>query len=118
MYMRYQRTFTNGAVVVLFGLLFASFSAPGAPGEEKARVSVECTQASGLIAINIENHRKIGSVHMEVKDSGGRTVYVEEGKAYGDELVRRLDKGMFPKGEATITVVARDFSITEVFIIQ
>ncbi|MCB0770224.1 MAG: hypothetical protein KDC00_07445 [Flavobacteriales bacterium] len=111
-------TIKSAAFVVFFGPLLASFAAPGAPGEDRARVTVECSRASGLIAISIENHRKIGSVHMEMKDSSGRTVYVEEGKAYSDELVRRLDKGMFPKGEATITVVARDFSITQAFVIQ
>lgn len=97
----------------------ASAVAPSHPDEKsKATVSVNCTRASGLIQVNIQNHRKIGNVHLVVKDAKGKTVYVEEGKAMTEELVRRFDKGMFPKGNATLTVEARDFTITQAFTIQ
>lgn len=92
--------------------------APSHPEEKKATVSVECSRASGLVLVNILNHRKIGNVHLVVKDAKGKTVYVEEGKAMTEELVRRFDKGMLPKGEATITVEARDFTITQAFTVQ
>ena len=46
------------------------------------------------------------------------TVYFEEGKANTEELVRRFDKGMFPKGAATLHVQARDLDITQHFTVQ
>ncbi len=79
---------------------------------------MECTRASGLIQLSILNHRRIGKVHIEVRDAKGALVYVEEGKAMAEELVRRFDKGLFPKGTATLSVKARDFDITQSFTIQ
>jgi hypothetical protein len=79
---------------------------------------VDCSRGSGMIQVNILNHRKIGNVHLVVKDALGKTVYIEDGKAMTEELVRNFDKGMFPKGEATLTVEARDFTITQAFTIQ
>ncbi|MBL7951013.1 MAG: hypothetical protein JNM62_04780 [Flavobacteriales bacterium] len=99
-------------------LASSSAMAPSHPDEKKATVSVECTRASGLVQVNILHHRKIGNVHLVVKDAKGKTVYVEEGKAMTEELVRRFDKGMLPKGAATITVEARDFTITQGFMVQ
>lgn len=84
----------------------------------QAVVSVDCQRGSGLINVSILNHRKIGKVHLEVRDAKGRIVYVEDGKAMTGELVRRFDKGMFPKGEATLMVQARDFTITQSFVVQ
>ncbi len=81
-----------------------------------ATVSVECSIASGLIQLQVLHHRRIGKVEIEVRDSEGDLVYLEVGKAMGDELVRRLDKGMFPKGEATLRVKTRDFDITRPFL--
>lgn len=86
--------------------------------KEKATVSVACSRASGLIEVNILNYRKIGKVRLVVKDAAGELVYVEEGKALSDVLVRRLDKSMLPKGAATVTVEARDFTITQAFTVQ
>ncbi len=115
--MTLRHTFVLAAFSAVLGT--ASALAPSHPDERgKATVSVECTRASGLIQVNILNHRKIGNVHLVVKDAKGKTVYVEEGKAMTEELVRRFDKGMFPKGAATLTVEARDFSITQAFTVQ
>lgn len=91
-------------------------AAPG--GENEATVFVEANRTSAFIHILINNHRKIGGVTLEVKDLEGRVLYREEGKAMTGELVRRLDKGVFPKGEHTVTVVSRDFSITQRFTIE
>lgn len=87
-----------------------AFCAPGPV--EKSTVVVECVKGSGLIQVNIENHRKIGNVLIEVRNNQGQLVYREEGKAMTGELVRRLDKGMFANGPATVTVESRDFRIT------
>jgi len=94
----------------------ANGAVPG--GDNEATVFVEATRTSAFIHILINNHRKIGNVALEVKDLGGRVLYREEGKAMTGELVRRLDKGVFPKGEHTVTVVSRDFSITQRFTIE
>ncbi len=87
-------------------------------GGGEAVVRVECSSASALIQIQIQNHRKIGSVVLEIRDDKGRSLYREEGKASSTELVRRLDKGVFPNGEHTLTVSARDFSITQKLVIE
>jgi|GEM_PF-945728 len=87
-------------------------------GNDRSRVSVECSRSSGLIQVNILNFRKIGHVQITVKDAQGKTLYIEEGKSMSEELIRRLDKGMFPKGAATLVVEARDFNITHPFTIQ
>ena len=115
-----SRSSTYGKTIAtaIAALLFSTVALAGEAGEKEAGVKVCSTPTSGLIEVSIENHRKIGNVRMEVKDSSGRTVYVEEGKAMSDELVRRLDKGMFAKGNATLTVETRDFVITQGFTVQ
>ncbi len=114
-------TLRHTLVLAAFSTVLGTTSAmaPSHPDEKsKASVSVNCSRGSGLIQVNILNHRKIGNVHLVVKDANGRTVYVEEGKAMTEELVRRFDKGMLPKGAATVTVEARDFTITQPFTVQ
>ena len=107
--------------VLFLGVLLGAGTSAGAAlpgGGDGATVSVECDRGSGLILISITNHRRIGNVKLEVRDAQGKSLYYEEGKAMTEELVRRLDKGVFPKGEAMLTVTARDLSITQRFIIQ
>lgn len=103
----------GSVMAVAFMLAAPAFSAP-LPAE-KSSVSVECVKGSGLIQVSIENHRKIGNVLIEVRNEKGEVVYREEGKALTGELVRRLDKGMFRNGPATVTVESRDFRITRAF---
>lgn len=91
-------------------------STPG--GDERATVFVEASRSSAFVHIMVNNHRRIGNVTIEVKDLAGNTLYREEGKALTGELVRRLDKGVFPRGEHTLTVTARDLNITQRFIIE
>lgn len=115
--MRFTRW--SSALVLCLSLSALSALATNGPEERgRSTVSVDCQRGSGLINISILNHRKIGKVHLEVRDAKGRVIYIEEGKAMTEELVRRFDKGMFPKGAATLTVQARDFHITESFTIQ
>lgn len=87
-------------------------------GGEEATVFVEAGRGSAFIHILVNNHRRIGNVVIEVRDIHGRTLYKEEGKAMTDELVRRLDKGMFPRGEHLLAISARDLSITQRFTIE
>lgn len=87
-------------------------------GDDEATLFVETQRNSAFINILVNNHRRIGNVVIEVKDLDGRVLYHEEGKAMTGELVRRLDKGVFPKGEHALTVLARDFSITQRFTIE
>jgi urease gamma subunit len=106
------------AVALLMVLLHGSTMALAPGGDNAAAVKVECTKASALIQINIQNHRKIGNVVLEIRDEAGRSLYREEGKAMSTELVRKLDKGVFPKGAHTLTVSARDFSITQELVVE
>lgn len=104
-------------VTLCFTSLHARSSEPS-NDRGTAKVSVECKRTSGLVELNIHHFRKIGKVRIVVKDGSGSTVYVEEGKAMTTELVRKLDKGMFPKGNATMIVEARDLSVAQPFVIQ
>lgn len=116
--------FTFGAVIrylvplAVVALLCAAPAQAFPGGNDEAKVSVQCARGSGLIQVNIQNHRKIGKVLLEVKDAKGHVLYSEEGKAMTEELVRRLDKGLFPKGETTLEVTAKDFAITHHFVIE
>ena len=107
------------ALALATALMCSSMGATASPeGNDPVNVKVQCTRASSLIQIEVASHRKIGAVSLEVKDRKGVTLYREEGKALTPELVRRLDKGVFPKGTHTLTVVARDFARTEAFTIE
>jgi hypothetical protein len=98
-------------------LLLSAPTHANAPGEGSS-VRVECTRSSAFIQVQVNSDRKIGKVVLEVRDADGRTLYREEGKAMTGELVRRLDKGAFPRGTHTITVRARDLDITQQFSID
>ncbi|MFZ1688124.1 MAG: hypothetical protein WAU70_11915 [Flavobacteriales bacterium] len=87
-------------------------------GKENATVRVECTRSSSLINISILNERRIGKVKIMVCDAAGKIFYIEEGKAMKGELVRRIDKQGFAKGEMFLTVEARDFHITQRFVVE
>ena len=93
-------------------------NSPFVPGNEDATVTVEASRTSGIILVSVTNHRKIGNVVLEVRNAEGAMLYKEEGKAMTSELVRRLDKGLFPKGPMTLSVKARDFAITQRFSIE
>lgn len=115
-----ERMITGSCIraVGLALLLVSSGQAMAGGGTRSGAVTVECTRSSSFIRIDITNHRKIGNVTIEVRDASGRSLYYEEGKAMTEELVRRLDKGVFPKGTAVLTVTARDLRITQQFTIQ
>jgi hypothetical protein len=100
----------------LIGTTVPAFSGPGKDGSTK--VEVIASRQSALVSVNIVNHRKIGNVVIEVRDAKGVVLYKEEGKALTPELVRRLDKGVFPKGQLTLSVTARDFSVTRPLVIE
>jgi hypothetical protein len=102
--------------VGLIGTTIPAFSGPGKDGPTKVEVSA--SRQSALVSVNIVSHRKIGNVVIEVRDAKGHVLYKEEGKALTPELVRRLDKGVFPKGELTLSVTARDFSVTRPFVVE
>lgn len=79
---------------------------------------VECTRSSSLINISIQHERSIGKVKITVCDANGKVFYIEEGKAMKGELIRRIDKQGFAKGEMILTVEARDFHITQRFVVE
>jgi hypothetical protein len=107
-----KRTILTGSL--LLSLLAPPVSKAAAPGcTSTPRFDVTCNRGSGLLAFNVVNCRRIGNVVIEVRDAAGRTVYREEGKAMTAELVRRLDRGSFPKGELTLSVTAKDFAVSQ-----
>jgi len=115
--MRLSRDCSFFASALAVGLLLSAPVQANAPGEGSS-VRVECTRSSAFIQIEVNSDRKIGNVVLEVRDAEGRTLYREEGKALTAELVRRLDKGAFPRGTHTITVRSRDLDITQQFSIE
>jgi hypothetical protein len=104
-------------------LLFL-FLAPAVPaasckaGEENARVVVQCSRSSAFVNVNINSCRKIGKVLIEVLDTKGTVLYREEGKALTPELIRRLDKGGFPRGPLTVHVTTKDFHLAQDFTVE
>lgn len=90
---------------------------PGHP-EGAARVEVTCTRASAFVNVSINSDRPIGKVVIEVVDEQGRTWYKEEGKALTAELIRRLDKGGFPRKQMTLKVTAKDFEVSRPFKVE
>ena len=102
-----------------FALLLALPATAAGPGCGRAtKLLVSCARNSALIDLSIVSCRKIGDVVIEVQDNEGHTLYREEGRAMTLELVRRLDKGTFPKGELTVLVTARDFRVSQRFTIE
>ena len=105
-------------VISALALFSTTADARERKGEGDATLKVECTSTSAFINIQIDNSRRIGHVVIEVKDATGAVLYREEGRALADVLVRRLDKGVFPQGDLTLTVKARDMAITQVFTVK
>ncbi len=90
----------------------------GKAGEEEARVVVQCSRSSAFVNVNINSCRRIGKVVIEVLDTTGTVLYREEGKAMTPELIRRLDKGGFPRGPLTIHVTTKDFRLSQDFTVE
>jgi len=106
---------------VLFASLLTSLpvvhGSPGRP-DSKARVEVTCSRNSAFVNVSINSDRPIGKVVIEVVDEMGLTWYKEEGKALTPELIRRLDKGAFPKKAMTLKVSAKDFTVSRPFQVE
>lgn len=106
---------------ILAAAMMLSFTAGGGPSRSEAglaNVHVECSRSSAFVLVNITSFRRIGNVCLEVQDRTGRTLYKEEGKALTSELVRRLDKGGFPRGAHTLLVTSKDFALTRSFTVE
>lgn len=99
-------------------VLGTSFTAHAGGGDHTGSARVECSRASGLIRLHLDAERRIGRVVLQIADANGRLLYREEGRALRDELVRVLDKGLFPKGDMVLTVKARDLDLTQHFTIE
>ncbi|MCU0319912.1 MAG: hypothetical protein MUE88_07510 [Flavobacteriales bacterium] len=108
--MNIQRSLT---AVALFLSVHAGFA-----GEGPGKLNVASSRQSAFVTIAVQHDRRIGAITLEVKDSQGRTLYREEGKAMQDELVRRLDKGILPKGEHTLVITTRDLQLSERFVVE
>ena len=106
------------ATIAVLLLLGTTTSARERKTEREAMVKVECAGSSAFVNIQIDHYRRIGRVVLEVKDASGEVLYREEGRALADVLIRRLDKGVFPQGDLTLSVKARDMAITQVFTVK
>lgn len=103
--------------VVALVLFTSSFTA-GPGSASSARVQVDCSHGSAFLNISVFSDHRIGRISFEILDRSGRTLYREEGKALTGELVRRLDKGAFPRGAHTLQVKAKDFAVSQVFTVE
>ena len=90
----------------------------GVAGDGPGKLNVEASKRSAFVTIALQHDRRIGPITLEVKDDQGRTLYREEGKAMQEELVRRLDKGILPKGEHTLFISTRDLKLSERFVVE
>ncbi len=99
-------------------LLVSSLSVQAGSEDHGGSARVECSRSSGLIRLHLNAERRIGRVVLQIADADGRLLYREEGRALRNELVRVLDKGLFPKGEMVLTVKARDLELAQRFTIE
>lgn len=81
-------------------------------------MNVVCMKSSALLQVQVDNCKKIGKMVLEIADANGRVLYREEGKAMTGELVRRLDKGILPRGTHTLTISTKDFVLSKPFTIE
>lgn len=107
--------------ILLLAAAFAgslsAFSIDGG-GSSEARLRVECTRSSAFVQVRLDHDRRIGKLVLEIRDRNGRVLYHEEGKALTEELVRRVDKGMLPRGTHTLTIVGKDLSLSQDFTVE
>lgn len=87
-------------------------------GEAAAHIAVQCSRSSAFVNVNINSCRRIGKIIIEVVDTQGKVLYREEGKALTPELIRRLDKGGFPRGPLSLRVTAKDFQLSQDFTVE
>ncbi|MCB9169306.1 MAG: hypothetical protein H6597_05065 [Flavobacteriales bacterium] len=93
-------------------------SAKGDDDAKRATAIVECSRTSAFIKVQVHGDHRIGRVTIEVRDLKGRTWYKEEGKAMTADLVRLLDKGVFPQGEMQLLITGRDLRIDQHFVVR
>lgn len=107
-------------VLLLAGVLLSGRPAMCATGDggHEARLLVQCTRASAFVQVHLANSHRIGKVVMEIRDGNGRVLYHEEGKALTSELVRRLDKGVLPRGTHILSIQGKDLDISQVFTVE
>ena len=104
------------AIATLFTL---SGIVSAGPGDLPApRVNVECPRSSAFVKISVVSDHRIGRISFELVDQNGHTLYREEGKALTGELVRRLDKGVFPRGAHTLQVRTKEFAVSRSFTVE
>lgn len=113
-----ERLFRAAAVIAVSAMLSgAAFAGHGDAGGN-TRLSVQCSRTSAFVNIQIAHSRKIGKVALEIRDKEGRVLYREEGKALTEELVRRLDKAVLPRGTHVLSVQGKDLSLSQAFTIE
>ncbi len=111
------RSFRTSAVAVLVSLSLSAFSGPG-DCKTIPVMNVVCMKSSALLQVQVDNCKKIGKMVLEIADANGRVLYREEGKAMTGELVRRLDKGILPRGTHTLTISTKDFVLSKPFTVE
>lgn len=104
--------------LLVLSIACGSFVPAATPPDGEARLEVACERRSAFVNVSINSFRKIGRVRIEVRNAQGLVLYCEEGKALTPELVRRLDKGAFPRGTHAVIVQARDFRLERPFTVD
>ena len=107
-----------GSLLLSTSLLASTPSRGHGEGDHRANLSVQCSRTSSLVRINLTAEKRIGKLVLEVRDQQGRTLYREEGNALTGELVRNIDKGVFPRGTHQLTVIARDIEVSQPFTVE
>lgn len=87
-------------------------------GGNEARLQVQCSRSSAFVQVHLANRSKIGRLTLEIRDRNGRLLYHEEGKALTSELVRRLDKGVLPRGTHTLSIQGKGLEVSQVFTVE
>lgn len=105
-------------VALLVSLAGTTLAPAATPPDGEARLEVACERRSAFVNVSINSFRKIGHLRIEVRNAQGIVLYCEEGKALTPELVRRLDKGAFPRGTHALIVQARDFRLERPFTVE
>lgn len=112
-----MRFTTTLLVAGALALSVPAFCGSGDGGND-ARLQVQCSRSSAFVQVHLANPTRIGKLTMEIRDLNGRVLYHEEGKALTGELVRRLDKGVLPRGTHTLSILGKDLAVSQAFTVE
>ena len=84
-------------------------------GVEEHSLTVCAEPSSGLFTVKVASDKKIGNIRIQVRNSNGKVIYSEVGKAKTNEMVRYIDKSIFKKGEYKVEVFTKQFNMSQAY---